>query len=134
MPPPNGASTVDEVIVDDGTEPAPEPAPVARRPRRIRVAGWLAPTSPALVYTGVALIVAALAVLAYTWSRVAGTAIVALQLPYIASGAFAGIGLIVVGVLLIYLGVRRREAWERERRLESLTAALESRARRNEDG
>ena len=92
------------------------------------MAGWLAPTSPALVYAGVTLIVAALAILAYTWSRVAGTAIVALQLPYIASGAFAGIGLIVVGVLLIYLGVRRREAWERERRLESLANAIESRA------
>jgi len=121
------------VSVDEVTEPAPEPARTrARARRRIRVAGWLAPTSPALVYTGVALIVAALAVLAYTWSRVAGTAIVALQLPYIASGAFAGIGLIIVGVLLIYLGVRRREAWERERRLESLAAALESRARRSE--
>ena len=37
------------------------------------------------------------------------------------------------GVLLIYLGVRRREAWERERRLESLAAALEGRAQRDED-
>ena len=129
MPPPNSASTVDEVTVDDVTEPESEsvPAPVRASRRRTRVAGWLAPTSPALVYAGVTLIVAALAVLAYTWSRVAGTAIVALQLPYIASGAFACIGMIVVGVLLIYLGVRRREAWERERRLESLASALESR-------
>jgi membrane protein implicated in regulation of membrane protease activity len=127
-----GASTVDEVTVEEPTAAALEEVRRRRRTRRNRIAGWLAPTSPALVYAGVTLIVAALAVLAYTWSRVAGTAIVALQLPYIASGAFAGIGLIVVGVLLIYLGVRRREAWERERRLESLATALGSRAQRNE--
>ena len=133
MPASSSASTVDEVTVDDVSEPAPEPARTRVRARRIRVAGWLAPTSPALVYAGVTLIIAAIGVLAYTWSRVAGTAIVALQLPYIASGAFTAVGLIVVGVLLIYLGVRRREAWERERRLESLAAALGSRAQRDED-
>ncbi|HJT37654.1 MAG TPA: hypothetical protein VJ818_04445 [Actinomycetota bacterium] len=96
-------------------------------------AGWLAPTSPALVYAGVVLIVAALGVLAYTWSRVAGTAIVALQLPYIASGAFAGVALIIVGVLLIFLGVKRRDAWERERRLEALAAVLEGRETEGSD-
>jgi len=133
LPPSTGASTVDEVTVEEPTAAALEEARRQRRTRRNRMAGWLAPTSPALVYAGVTLIVAALAVLAYTWSRVAGTAIVALQLPYIASGAFAGIGLIVVGVLLIYLGVRRREAWERERRLESLATALGSRAQPNEE-
>jgi hypothetical protein len=133
LPPSIGASTVDEVTVEEPTAAALEEARRMRRTRRNRIAGWLAPTSPALVYAGVTLIVAALAVLAYTWSRVAGTAIVALQLPYIASGAFAGIGLIVVGVLLIYLGVRRREAWERERRLESLATALGSRAQRIEE-
>jgi len=133
LPPSTTASTVGEVSVEEPTAAALEEARRARRVRRNRFAGWLAPTSPVLVYAGVTLIVAALAILAYTWSRVAGTAIVALQLPYIASGAFAGIGLIVVGVLLIYLGVRRREAWERERRLESLANAIESRADENED-
>jgi len=88
----------------------------------------MAPTSPALVYTGVALIVIGFAVLAFTWSKVAGTAIVALQLPYLASGGFAGLGVLVLGVLLIYIGVKRRDAWQRERRLEALVSALERRA------
>jgi len=64
------------------------------------------------------------ALLAWTWSRVAGTAIVALQLPYLASGGFSGLGLLVVGTLLIYLGVKRRDSWNRERRLEALATAL----------
>jgi hypothetical protein len=125
LPATQPVSTVEAVSVSPPSEPERASAR-ARVPRF--AAGWLAPTSPALVYAGIALIVGALAVLAYTWSRVAGTAIVALQLPYIASGAFAGIGLIVVGVLLIYLGVKRRDAWERERRLEALAAALGARA------
>jgi len=123
LPPTTTASTVEIVTAP----PRSEPERPAARARSLRASRWFAPTSPALVYVGVGAIVAALAVLAYTWSRVAGTAIVALQLPYIASGGFAGIGLIVVGVLLIYLGVRRRDAWERERRLEALADALEAR-------
>jgi hypothetical protein len=114
-------STVQDVTEQTQAELEPEPAPLARSEKS---AGWLAPTSPTLVYAGLAVIVIALALLAYTWSRVAGTALVVLQLPYIASGGFAGIGLIVVGVLLIYLGVKRRDAWERERRLDALASAL----------
>jgi len=122
-------STVQEV---SGT-PAPEAERahprkrLAARARRLRVAGWLAPTSPALVYTGIVLIVVGFAVLAYTWSKVAGTAIVALQLPYLASGGFAGIGVLIVGVLGVYLGVRRRDAWQRERRLQALVSAIDAR-------
>jgi len=118
--------------------PAPEPdQPATRlrvptRARPVRAASWLAPTSPALVYTGVALIVAGFAVLAFAWSRVAGTAIVSLQLPYVVSGGFAGLGLVIVGVLLMYLAVKRRDAWQRERRLDALAAALEGRAERPE--
>jgi len=73
------------------------------------------------------LVVLGFAVLAFTWSKVAGTAIVALQLPYLASGGFAGLGVLVVGVLSIYLGVKRRDAWQRERRLGALVSTLERR-------
>ena len=82
--------------------------------------------SPAPVYLGVTLIVAGLGTLAYTWSRVAGTAIIALQLPYVISGGFTGIALVVLGVLAIYLGVKRRDAWQRDRLLEELGAILET--------
>jgi len=130
LPPPPALSTVQDVTAT----PAPEAergrarVSVTARARRWRAASWLAPTSPALVYVGVALVVIGFAVLAFTWSKVAGTAIVALQLPYLASGGFAGLGVLVVGVLLIYIGVRRRDAWQRERRLSALVSALERRA------
>ena len=129
LPPPGPLSTVPDVSVT----PAPEAertrtrGRVGTRARRLRIAGWLAPTSPALVYAGLVLIVVGFALLAFTWSKVAGTAIVALQLPYLASGGFAGLGVLIIGVLLIYLGVRRRDAWQRERRLQALVSAIDAR-------
>jgi len=126
LPQPSSLSTVEAVTAT----PAPEPERTApsrtalSRARRIKLASWLAPTSNAAVYAGLALIVIGFALLAWTWSRVAGTAIVALQLPYLASGGFSGLGLLVVGTLLIYLGVKRRDSWNRERRLEALATAL----------
>jgi hypothetical protein len=101
------------------------------RPRGGRMAGWLAPTSPVLVYAGIALIVAGFGVLAYTWSKVAGTLLVALQIPYLISGGFTGLGLVVLGVLLIYLGAKRRDAFQRDRRLEELAALLDGTAERD---
>jgi hypothetical protein len=132
LPPSETLSTVE--VVTAPAAPEPDQAATRLRPttraRRLRAPSWLAPTSPALVYAGVVLIATGFAVLAFAWSRVAGTAIVALQLPFVVSGGFTGMGLVVIGVLLMYLGVKRRDAWQRERRLEALAAALESRAER----
>jgi len=87
----------------------------------------MAPGSPASIYLGITITIVGFGLLAYTWSRVAGTAIVALQLPYLASGGFGGLGIVVIGILAINLGAKRRDAWQRDRRLEELAAVLEGR-------
>lgn len=108
-----------------------EPASIPRV-RRSRASRWLAPTSVAPIYLGVVLIAAGFGALTYTWSRVAGTAIVALQLPYIASGGFTGVGLVILGILSIHLGARRRDAWQRDRRLEELASAIAAMSKRRQ--
>lgn len=118
------APETEEVLVEDASEAAARPA--APAPRRTRA--WLAPQSVAPIYLGITLTIIGFGLLAYTWSRVAGTAIVALQLPYVASGGFGGLGLVVIGILAINLGAKRRDAWQRDRRLEELAAVLEGRA------
>lgn len=119
-------STVESVA---STEPVPEPSEqppaLTRSAAGSRLAAWLAPLSPVPIYIGITLTIAGFALLAYTWSRVAGTAVVALQLPFIASGGFGGLGLVVLGLLMISLGAKRRDAWQRERRLEELGAILD---------
>ena len=83
-------------------------------------ARWMADDSPTPVYVGVALIAAGLALLAYTWLRVADLASVPLQLPYVASGGFTGVGLVVVGCLAVNVTVKRRESAERRRQIQEL--------------
>lgn len=118
-------STVDAVASSDPVPESTEPPSLTRSASGSRFAAWMAPLSPVPIYVGITLTIVGFALLAYTWSRVAGTAVVALQLPFIASGGFGGIGLVVIGVLTISLGAKRRDAWQRERRLEELAAILE---------
>jgi hypothetical protein len=80
----------------------------------------LAEDSSAPVYAGVGLIAFGLALVAYTWLRVADLASVPLQLPWVASGGFTGVGLVVIGSLLVNVSVKRRESAERRRQIEEL--------------
>jgi hypothetical protein len=80
----------------------------------------LAEDSPAPVYAGVTLIAFGLALVGYTWLRVADLASVSLQLPWIASGGFSGVGLVVIGALLVNVSVKRRESAERRKQIAEL--------------
>jgi hypothetical protein len=119
----------DDASAEDISAPA---VPAVQRPAR-RTRAWMAPGSPASIYLGITITIVGFGLLAYTWSRVAGTAIVALQLPYVASGGFGGLGLVVIGILAINLGAKRRDAWQRDRRLEELAAILAGRATAKND-
>ena len=126
LPRSTSLSTVEAVTSPDGVQDEAErPPALTKRSAGSRFGAWTAPLSPVPIYIGITLTIAGFALLAYTWSRVAGTAVVALQLPFIASGGFGGLGLVVVGVLTIGLGAKRRDAWQRERRLEELAAILD---------
>jgi hypothetical protein len=55
---------------------------------------------------------------------VSGTTNVALQMPYLVSAALTGLGLVVVGVAMIAIGVKRHDSDQRIRKLEQLAAML----------
>ena len=92
-----------------------------------RIAGWfVSPDSRAVVLLGLLVIVAGFGAIAFTWSKVAATLSVGLQVPYLASGGFIGLGLIVVGVGVISIGVKRRDNFNRVRQIEKLAVTMES--------
>ena len=98
-----------------------------RRSKLRRFGSWLvSPDSTALVYVGLAIAMAGFGLLAFTWSKVAGTLSVALQLPYIASGGFVGVGLVVLGVVIANIAVKRRDNFARIRQLQKLSTTMES--------
>lgn len=82
--------------------------------------------SPWLVYLGIFVMVAGFSIVTYTWGKVAGLLAVPLQLPYIISGGLVGLGLVMLGVGITNIAVKRRNAFARERKLQKLTATMES--------
>ena len=92
-----------------------------------RFASWLvSPGSRAVIYLGLLVIVGGFGLIAFTWSKVSGTLSVGLQLPYLASGGFVGLGLVVVGVGIISIGAKRRDNFGRLRQIEKLSTTMES--------
>ena len=90
-----------------------------------RAATLLRPGSPVPVYIGIALCVAGFALLAYTWGRVADEVQVYRQVPYLVSGGFTGLALVLVGVTVVNVAAKRADAADRLRQHEQLTAALQ---------
>ena len=100
-----------------------------RRPKRKlrRFGAWLvSPDSTALVYLGLLIAAAGFGLIAYTWGEVASTLSVALQIPYIASGGLVGLGLVILGVAVTSIAVKRRDNFARVRQLQKLSATMES--------
>ena len=90
-----------------------------------RAATLLRPGSPVPVYIGVGLCVAGFALLAYTWGRVADEVQVFRQIPYLVSGGFTGLALVLVGVTVVNIAAKRADAAERLRQHEQLAGALQ---------
>lgn len=77
-----------------------------------------------VVYTAVGLITAGFIFIAIAWGRTAGEAYVDLQLPYLISAGLPGLGLIIVGVTVVIVGVKRKNAVKLEEQLTRLAGAL----------
>lgn len=75
------------------------------------------PSSNLLTYVGVAVAAAGFGLIVLAWAQVAGETAVPLQLPYVVSGGFTGIGLILVGLTLINMQARLRDAARRDQQL-----------------
>jgi hypothetical protein len=121
------ATTTDpvvEVVSSDEYYQSPydvEPPAEPRGPRLPSVSAL----SPAPTYVGIVVAAAGFALIFYAWSKVAGIADnVALQMPYLVSGGLTGLGLVMVGVTIINVAAKRRDARLREQQTQLLADAL----------
>jgi hypothetical protein len=76
------------------------------------------------VWLGLLVAAAGFGLIAFTWGKTAALVNVAEQIPYLVSGGLSGLGLILLGLLVVNLSVKRREARDRARQLEELRDAL----------
>ena len=96
-----------------------------RRARPHRQA-WFSLGSPIWIWAGLATCAAGFIFLTIAWGQVAGETEVYRQVPYVVSGGFFGLGLVLVGLAVINVVTRARDALERDRQTELLTRLLES--------
>ena len=82
-------------------------------------------TSASIVWLGLALAGAGFVLIGVAWAQVAGETQVNLQLPYLASAGLFGIALIMVGLTVVNLSAKRRDAADRARQMDQLVAILE---------
>ena len=97
----------------------------------------LRPLSPLPTYLGIAVAAVGFVLILVAWGQTAGEANVALQMPYLISGGLVGLGLVMVGVTVVNVAAKRRDALLREQQtglladaLRELSAALDPDARR----
>jgi hypothetical protein len=93
--------------------------------KRLQLPDWVDLTNPAAVWVGMVIAGLGFVLLGVAWSQVAGETEVYLQLPYLVSAGMTGLGLIMVGLTLINVSAKRRDARERERQMDQLVNILE---------
>jgi hypothetical protein len=128
-PPAAVAPTPGPQSSSSATPSAPHMAPALPAGAAPRRSGWFVlagPSSPALVYAGVVAVVAGFALLFLAWSEVAAQSDVWRQMPFVISAGFPGLGLIMTGLVMASVGVRRQEGLRRQRQMAALTEALRS--------
>ena len=84
----------------------------------------LRPLSPVPTYLGIAVAAIGFVAIVFAWAQSAGETNVALQVPYLISGGMVGLGLVMVGVTVVNVAAKRRDALLREQQTELLAAAL----------
>ena len=110
------------------TEAAPAPvepeAPASTGAGR-RLPTWLRPGSPGLTYIGVGVAVVGFLLILLAWGQVAGETQVYLQVPYLVSAGLSGIGLVMVGLTIVNVSAKQRDAADRDRQMDQLVSILE---------
>lgn len=100
-----------------------------RRRRRVSlrwVARLLEPSSLVPTFVGVIAVAVGFVLIGVAWAEIAGLTVVSLQMPYLVSAGFTGLGLVMVGLIVVNVAAKRQDAAERARQMQTLTEVFQS--------
>jgi hypothetical protein len=109
---------------DDPTEITLVPMGRLRR-RGLRAPAWLRGGTVAWTWIGLAVTAVGFVLLAIAWGQVAGETEVYLQVPYLVSAAFVGVGVILVGLTALVIAIKEQDAAAHRREVDELLAAID---------
>jgi hypothetical protein len=99
-------------------------AATGRRLPRVHAPTWLRAGSPAVTYIGVAVAVLGFVLILVAWGQVAGETQVYLQIPYLVSAGLTGVGFVMVGLTVVNVAAKQRDAADRDRQMDQLVSIL----------
>lgn len=80
--------------------------------------------SSTVIWLGLAITAAGFIAIFITWVKTAALIDVALQLPYVVSGGLTGLGLVIVGMAVADIAVRRQDSHLRRQQLAQISEML----------
>jgi hypothetical protein len=92
----------------------------------VKKLAFLAPTSSVPTIAGIVIAAVGFVLIGVSWSEVAAQTNVALQLPYLVSAGITGLALVMVGLLVINISVKRQEAAQRREQMSELVELLKN--------
>jgi hypothetical protein len=92
---------------------------------RLNVPTWLRAGAPAQTYIGVGVALLGFVLILVAWGQVAGETQVYLQVPYLVSAGLTGLGLVMVGLTIVNVAAKQRDAADRDRQMDQLVSILD---------
>ena len=111
-----------EVLISDPADPTAVSVPPQGSRRQLP--STLRPLSATPTWIGIAVAAVGFVLIAIAWGQVAGETNVALQMPYLVSGGLFGLAMVMVGLTVINVAAKRRDAALREQQTQLLADAL----------
>lgn len=103
-----------------------ERSPASAEPRfRRTLPPALQAGAPTWIWVGVGVAILGFILIVVGWGQVAAETQVYLQLPYVVSAALIGLGMVLVGLTVLNIATRQRDAVDRDRQIARLVATLE---------
>ena len=113
-----------ETFTSPYRDPTAEVEAVRLPARRSVSVRWLEPASLVPTYVGIVVIAVGFALIGVAWAQIAAQTDVALQMPYLVSAGFTGLGLVMLGIIVVSIAAKRQDGAERARQMQTLTEAM----------